>query len=80
VYAHNVETVEALQRIVRDYRAGYQQSLEVLRHAKRVRPSIITKSSLMLGVGEKEEEVLQTLKGAPFSRAAVCLDETHKLW
>jgi len=62
VYAHNVETVEALQRWVRDYRAGFKQSLSVLEHAKQITPSLITKSSLMLGVGETDEEVRQTLK------------------
>ncbi|XP_055333776.1 lipoyl synthase, mitochondrial-like [Paramacrobiotus metropolitanus] len=62
VYAHNVETVEALQRHVRDPRAGYQQSLEVLRHAKRTKPSLITKSSIMLGHGETDDQVQQTLK------------------
>lgn len=62
VYAHNVETVEALQRVVRDYRAGYKQSLSVLQHVKKVKPSMITKTSIMLGCGEKEEEVRQTLK------------------
>lgn len=48
VFAHNVETVENLQRWVRDYRAGYQQSLEVLRYAREVNPSVVTKSSIML--------------------------------
>jgi len=48
VFAHNVETVEGLQRWVRDYRAGYEQSLEVLRYAKEVKPSVVTKSSIML--------------------------------
>ena len=62
VYAHNVETVERLQRRVRDHRAGYRQSLEVLEHAKKVVPSLITKTSLMLGVGEKPQDILQTLK------------------
>ncbi len=62
VFAHNVETVERLQRRVRDHRAGYQQSLNVLQHAKATVPSLLTKTSLMLGVGEKDSEVLQTLK------------------
>jgi len=57
VYAHNIETVERLQRRVRDHRAGYKQSLSVLEHAKRVMPRGLTKTSLMLGVGEKEEDV-----------------------
>ncbi|KAG5456599.1 MAG: hypothetical protein BJ554DRAFT_3620 [Olpidium bornovanus] len=63
VYAHNVETVEALQGYVRDRRANYQQSLSVLAHAKKVRPDLVTKTSIMLGCGETDDEVLQTLKG-----------------
>ncbi|KAI9228772.1 MAG: hypothetical protein DHS80DRAFT_30491 [Piptocephalis tieghemiana] len=62
VYAHNVETVEALQSVVRDRRAGYKQSLSVLEHAKRTRPDLITKTSIMLGCGETDEQVMQTLK------------------
>lgn len=62
VYAHNIETVEALTPFVRDRRATFRQSLEVLQHAKKegVR---VTKTSIMLGVGENEEQVLDTLKG-----------------
>lgn len=63
VYAHNLETVERLTPHVRDRRAGYRQSLTVLEEAKRVNPSLVTKSSIMLGCGETDEEVLQTLKG-----------------
>lgn len=62
VYAHNVETVERLQKFVRDPRAGYQQSLSTLKHAKAVNPDIYTKTSIMLGLGETEEEVMQTMK------------------
>merc|ERR1719350_1221011 len=62
VYAHNMETVERLQGTVRDRRAGYQQSLSVLRHAKIARPGLVTKTSLMLGLGETAEEVHQTLR------------------
>lgn len=58
VYAHNVETVDSLQRWVRDHRANYKQSLSVLEHAKKVNPKLITKTSLMLGHGETDEEVL----------------------
>lgn len=61
VFAHNVETVERLQRRVRDYRAGYWQSLNVLKVAKAARPDLVTKTSIMLGLGEKDEEVEQTL-------------------
>lgn len=62
VYAHNVETVKRLQKYVRDHRAGYEQSLAVLRHAKQVNPSLFTKTSLMLGLGETEEEVLEAMR------------------
>ncbi|CAO2171600.1 unnamed protein product [Urochloa humidicola] len=61
VYAHNIETVRSLQRIVRDPRAGYDQSLAVLKHAKNCREGMITKSSIMLGLGETDEEVKQTM-------------------
>ena len=62
VFAHNVETVERLTPRVRDRRAGYRQSLNVLEMAKQENPKIYTKSSIMLGLGEKEEEVKNTLK------------------
>lgn len=61
VFAQNVETVERLTHPVRDNRAGYWQTLRVLSHAKLYRPDIYTKTSLMLGLGETEEEVLQTM-------------------
>jgi hypothetical protein len=54
--------VRSLQRWVRDYRAGYKQSLAVLEHAKRVLPDLLTKSSLMLGLGETRDQVLQTFR------------------
>jgi lipoic acid synthetase len=57
VFAHNLETVPRLTPEVRDPRAGYRQSLEVLRLAKAERPDILTKSSLMLGLGETDEEI-----------------------
>lgn len=62
VFAHNVETVQRLQRIVRDPRAGYDQSLLVLKHAKGVKPGLVTKSSIMLGLGETDEEIKQTME------------------
>jgi lipoic acid synthetase len=62
VYAHNIETVERLQKFVRDQRAGYRQSLSTLGHAKKVKPGLYTKSSIMLGLGETQKEVLQTMK------------------
>jgi lipoic acid synthetase len=65
VFAHNLETVERLQHVVRDRRAGYRQSLNVLERAK-THPErgheIVTKSSLMLGVGESHAEVRQSMK------------------
>ncbi len=62
VFAHNVETVERLQKKVRDPRANYQQSLSVLDAVKKYDPTRYTKTSLMLGLGETDEEILQTLK------------------
>lgn len=61
VFAHNIETVERLTRRVRDPRATYQQSLAVLEVVKKIDPSRYTKSSIMLGLGETREEVMQTL-------------------
>ena len=62
VYGHNLETVERLHRRVRDVRATYRQSLETLAEAKRYRPGIFTKSSIMLGLGETEAELRQAMK------------------
>ncbi|VEU21932.1 DEKNAAC102888 [Brettanomyces naardenensis] len=62
VYAHNMETVEALTPYVRDRRATYRQSLKVLKAAKEFNPNVVTKTSIMLGFGETDEQVLQTLK------------------
>src|SRR5690606_24709840 len=62
VFAQNVETVERLTRKVRDPRAGYGQTLAVLAHAKRHRPEVLTKTSLMLGLGETDEEIDRTLQ------------------
>lgn len=57
VIAHNIETTIFLSGVVRDPRAGYWQSLSVLRTVKKLDPSRFTKSSIMLGLGEQEEEV-----------------------
>lgn len=62
VYAHNIETVEALTPYVRDPRAKFRQSLGVLKAAKEAKPSLITKTSIMLGLGEKEEELMDALR------------------
>ncbi|MFM7121929.1 MAG: lipoyl synthase, partial [Gammaproteobacteria bacterium] len=61
VFAQNLETVERLTHTVRDPRAGYQQTLDVLAFAKRHRPNVLTKSSLMLGLGETDDEVRAAL-------------------
>lgn len=61
VFAQNVETVKRLTHPVRDPRAGYEKTLEVLRYAKRYRPEVLTKTSLMLGLGEKDNEIAQTM-------------------
>jgi len=62
VLAHNVECVERLTGTVRDPRAGYQQSLDVLAAIKRLDPARPTKSSLMVGVGETEDEMLDAMR------------------
>jgi lipoyl synthase len=61
VFAQNIETVRRLTHPVRDPRAGYEQTLAVLAAAKRRRAGVLTKSSLMLGLGESEAEILETL-------------------
>ena len=58
VYAHNIETTRVLTRSVRDRRCGYDQSLAVLEYAKRARADRYTKSSIMLGLGENDADVL----------------------
>ena len=62
VVGHNIETTEEFQAVVRDRRAGYKLSLDVLRNIKKMAPSIYTKSSLMLGLGETEDMVLRTME------------------
>ena len=61
VFAQNVETVERLTHPVRDPRAGYEKTINVLRHAKAHRPDVLTKTSLMLGLGERDKEILATM-------------------
>lgn len=61
VFAQNVETVRRLTHPVRDPRASYDQTLAVLAHAKAHRPEVLTKTSLMLGLGETEQEILETM-------------------
>lgn len=62
VIAQNIETVRRLTQGVRDPRAGYEQTLEFLRYIKEIDSTRYTKSSIMLGLGEEDEEILETLK------------------
>jgi lipoic acid synthetase len=61
VFAHNLEVVRRLTPVIRDRRCDYDQSLDVLLTAKAIHPEGMTKSSIMLGLGETEEEVLQAM-------------------
>jgi lipoic acid synthetase len=61
VWAHNIEVVRRLQRSIRDVRCSYETSLAVLARAKERGPSCVTKSSIMVGIGEHDDEVLETL-------------------
>ncbi len=62
VFAQNVETVKRLTHRVRDPRAGYEKTLNVLAHAKQHRPDVLTKTSLMLGLGETDDEIRRTFE------------------
>ncbi|MEM9623947.1 MAG: lipoyl synthase [Pseudomonadota bacterium] len=62
VFAQNIETVERLTHVVRDHRAGYDQTLKVLAYAKQRNKQVLTKSSLMVGLGETDAEIHQTMK------------------
>ena len=61
VFAQNIETVERLTHQVRDIRAGYHQTIDVLSESKRINPKILTKTSIILGLGETDIEIEQTL-------------------
>ncbi len=61
VFAQNIETVKRLTHPVRDIRASYEQTLAVLAFAKQHKPAVLTKTSLMLGLGETEQEILETM-------------------
>jgi lipoic acid synthetase len=83
VLAHNVETVERLTSKVRDPRAGYRQSLDVLGYLKENAPGRYTKSSLMLGLGETKEEVVTAMEdmravGVDFLTLGQYLQPTRK--
>jgi lipoic acid synthetase len=61
VFAQNIETVRRLTHPVRDPRAGYETTLAVLAHAKEHRPGTLSKTSLMLGLGETDSEIADTM-------------------
>ena len=61
VFAQNIETVERLTHQVRDIRAGYQQTLDVLAKSKDINPSVLTKTSIILGLGETDKEIEKTM-------------------
>lgn len=71
VFAQNVETVRRLTHPVRDPRASYQQTLDVLRHAKQHRPEVLTKTSLMLGLGETDAEIIEALEDLRAARVDI---------
>ncbi len=62
VFAHNIETIERLQWLVRDPRANYNQSISVLTKAKKYNPKLVTKTSIMLGLGETDDDILRTME------------------
>ena len=62
VFAHNVECVPRLDSKVRDHRATFEQSIGILKEAKRLRPDILTKSSIMVGLGETDDEITEALE------------------
>jgi len=83
VVAQNIETVERLTHPVRDRRAGYQQTMTLLQRVKTWRPDIFTKSSIMLGLGETDDEVCQCMSdlrthGVDILTLGQYLQPTHK--
>jgi len=62
VLAHNVEVVDRLQRKIRDPRCSFERSLETLRQAKALDPAVLTKSSIMVGLGETAEELTDAMR------------------
>ena len=62
VFAHNVECVPRLDKIVRDPRASFEQSLKILSHAKKLRPDLKIKSSIMVGLGESDDEIVEAME------------------
>ena len=62
VFAQNVETVERLTKRVRDPKAGYKRTLDLLKYSKATHPKVLTKTSLMLGLGEERDELIQCMQ------------------
>jgi lipoic acid synthetase len=62
VFAHNVECVPRLDKLVRDPRASFAQSVQILRRAKQLRSDLLTKSSIMAGLGETDDEVVEAMR------------------
>jgi len=71
ILGHNIETVERLQSKVRDPRANYKKSLKILEETKKQNPKIYTKTSLMLGLGETTQEVVETMQDARRARVDI---------
>jgi lipoic acid synthetase len=71
VWAHNIEVVRRLQRTIRDVRCSYEQSLFVLARAKTRAPAMLTKSSIMVGIGETDAEVAETMSDLRSARVDV---------
>ena len=83
VVAQNIETVERLTHPVRDRRAGYQQTMTLLQRVKHWQPDTFTKSSIMLGLGETDEEIRQCMAdlrahGVDILTLGQYLQPTHK--
>lgn len=70
ILAHNLETVKRLYKALRP-EADYQRSLDILKQVKALNPLLITKSSLMLGVGEREEEVIHTMEDLRYNQCDI---------
>jgi lipoic acid synthetase len=62
VWAHNIEVVRRLQRTIRDVRCSYEQSIRVLERVKARDASMVTKSSIMVGIGETDDEIVETMR------------------
>jgi len=62
VFAHNVECVPRLDSLVRDPRASFEQSIKILSNAKKLRPDLKIKSSIMVGLGENDEEIVEAME------------------